>query len=228
MRHHSTGLPGLPQAVCSRHALVQSPQSFQIFNKKSVQLVRAFLLIVTLVPLCWLGMQIVHEAGHVLAAWTTGAEVTAVVLHPLAISRTDVASAQYPQVIVWSGPLLGIAAPVLVWALAAWRGWPSAPLWRFFAGFCLVANGVYIGSGAINPVGDAADLLRLGTPRWLLALFGLLTTPAGIALWHRQARHLGWGTHAKQPAVRSVWTVMFLLVLVVVAELLWSAATGFR
>jgi predicted Zn-dependent protease len=37
----------------------------------------------------WLGMQAVHELGHVLGAWWTDGDVSRVVLHPLSISRTD-------------------------------------------------------------------------------------------------------------------------------------------
>jgi len=47
------------------------------------------LLIGTLIPLCWLLMMAVHEGGHFLCALLTNGRVTAVVLHPLAISRTD-------------------------------------------------------------------------------------------------------------------------------------------
>jgi hypothetical protein len=47
------------------------------------------LLVGSLVPLCWLGMQAVHEFGHVAALWASGGTVAKVVLHPLTISRTD-------------------------------------------------------------------------------------------------------------------------------------------
>ena len=40
----------------------------------------------------WLGMQAVHESGHVIGAWMTGGRVERVVLHPLTISRTDLAA----------------------------------------------------------------------------------------------------------------------------------------
>ena len=185
-------------------------------------------LLLCLVPLCWLGMQIVHEAGHVLAAWATGGGVTAVVLHPLAISRTDVSPNPHPLGVVWAGPLFGSLVPVAAWLVTATFHRPSAYLWRFFAGFCLIANGAYIGSGAFDPVGDAADLTSLGVPPWFLAVFGLTTLPAGLALWHRQARHFGLGPDAEPVPRRHAWTVLALLAAVFTAELAWSAATGFR
>ena len=48
-------------------------------------------LIVSTLALSWFGMMVVHESGHVLGAWLTGGTVAKVVLHPLAISRTDLA-----------------------------------------------------------------------------------------------------------------------------------------
>ena len=49
-----------------------------------------FILIGSTLLGSWLGMQAVHELGHVLGAWATGAEVRRVVLSPTTISRTDV------------------------------------------------------------------------------------------------------------------------------------------
>ena len=47
-----------------------------------------FVLIGSAVPLAWLVMMAVHEAGHVLGALLTGGTVKVVVLHPLKISCT--------------------------------------------------------------------------------------------------------------------------------------------
>jgi hypothetical protein len=59
----------------------------------------------------WLGMQAVHELGHVLGAWLTGGRVTAVVLNPLTISRTDLAENPQPLFVVWAGPAFGVVFP---------------------------------------------------------------------------------------------------------------------
>jgi hypothetical protein len=141
----------------------------------------------------WLGMQAVHESGHVIAAWLTGGRVTDVVLHPLTISRTDLAENPRPLAVAWAGPLAGVAAPLLIWLAAA--GWriPGGFVLRFFAGFCLIANGAYVAAGALAGIGDAAEMLRHGSPSWCLWLFGVLAVPAGLRLWHRQGRHFGWG-----------------------------------
>ncbi len=180
-------------------------------------------ILVTALPLlCWLAMQIVHEAGHVLAAWATGGTVTAVVLHPLAISRTDVSPNPSPLIVVWGGPLAGVIVPILAWLAVARFRWPSAYLWRFFAGFCLITNGVYIGSGVVEPVGDTADLVRLGVPSWMLAVFGLVTVPPGFLLWNGLGPSFGFGKDGRLVPGRHVWGTTLVLAGVVAAELVWS------
>jgi hypothetical protein len=70
---------------------------------------------------------------------------------------------------------------------------PGAFVLRFFAGFCLIANGAYLGAGSFDRVGDCGEMLRHGSELWQLWLFGLITMPAGLWLWHRQGPHFGLG-----------------------------------
>ena len=150
------------------------------------------LLIVTFIGFSWLAMQVVHEAGHVLVARLTGAEVMKVALQPLIVSRTDVAENPHPLAVVWGGPLVGSLLPVLLFALAAAFRLPGVYLLRFFAGFCLIANGVYIGIGHFLAEGaDPWVMMQNGSPRWLLVLFGVVAFPLGLYLWHRQGPHFG-------------------------------------
>lgn len=132
---------------------------------------RQFVLIASTLVLSWLGMQIAHEAGHVLFAWAGGERVQRVVLHPLNISRTVATHDRHPLLVVWGGPLLGSVLPIAALPLARLLRTSWFYLVRFFAGFCLVANGVYIGVGSFPGVGDAGDLLRFGAPRWTLVGF---------------------------------------------------------
>jgi hypothetical protein len=141
----------------------------------------------------WLGMQAVHEFGHVCGAWATGGRVERVVLHPLTISRTDLAENPSPLVVVWSGPIIGVVLPLVLWLGAATAKLPGAFVLRFFAGFCLLANGLYISVGSFDRIGDCGDMLRHGSAPWQLWLFGLLTAPAGLGLWHRQGPRFGLG-----------------------------------
>lgn len=143
------------------------------------------LFAIAILGLSWLGMMAVHELGHVLAAMMTGGTVERVVLHPLDISRTDVSPNPSPTMVVWGGPLAGVLLPVLCWlAIPARFPWPRG-LAQFFAGFCLIANGAYIGLGSLAKIGDCGEMLRHGTTIGWLWLFGALTMPAGFWLWHR-------------------------------------------
>jgi hypothetical protein len=164
----------------------------------------------------WLGMQAVHEFGHVLGAWATGAKVERVVLHPLTISRTDLGRNPRPLLVVWAGPVIGVLLPLVAWGISAWRWRSVSFLFRFFAGFCLIANGVYIGFGSWERIGDCGDLLKHGAAIWQLWLFGLIATPAGLLLWNGQGRQFGIGKSAEQirPAVAySMLSVCLLLLL---------------
>lgn len=178
------------------------------------------MLIGSLLGASWLGMQIVHELGHVLGTWATGGSVTHVELKPWTISRTDVSPNPRPLVVAWAGPLFGVLLPVVLWlaACAARRSWDY--LLRFFAGLCLVANGAYIGCGAFAPVGDAADMLREWPARWPLGLFGVVTIPAGLALWSGLGARFGLGA-AKGRVDRTHATLSVLtLVAILAGELL--------
>ena len=63
--------------------------------------------------LSWLAMMALHEFGHMLHAWLSGGHVAKVVLHPLAISRTDVSPNSHPLFVVWGGPVWGTVLPLL-------------------------------------------------------------------------------------------------------------------
>src|SRR5262245_9380040 len=159
----------------------------------------------------WLGLQAVHEAGHVAGAWLTGGRVTKVVLHPLTISRTDLTHNPSPLVVVWAGPVVGALLPLLLWGGAAAARLPGAFLLRFFAGFCLLANGAYIAGGSFDHVGDCGEMLRHGSAPWQLWLFGAVTVPAGLWLWHRQGPHFGLGPAKGQVHPGVAWASLVVL-----------------
>lgn len=141
----------------------------------------------------WLGMQAIHETGHVIGARLTHGTVGRVVLHPLTISRTDMVQNPSPLLVVWAGPIFGVTAPLLMWLLTAAMRLPGEFVLRFFAGFCLIANGVYIAIGSLNGIGDSGQMLRHGSAIWQLWLFGLLTAPTGLLLWNKQGPFFGLG-----------------------------------
>ena len=180
------------------------------------------LLIVTFLAWSWLAMMVVHELGHVVAALCTGATVEKVVLHPLAISRTDVRNNQSPLVVIWAGPILGVLLPLTLLAIVRsvkGIGWPHM---KFFAGFCLVANGAYIGCGSFERIGDAGDLLGHGSPAWTLWLFGVVTIPCGFWLWNGLGPSFGLGAAKGEVNRRLAYLSAGLLALTVLVELCFS------
>jgi hypothetical protein len=141
---------------------------------------------------CWLGMMAVHEAGHVLHAWAGGGSVARVYLPPAGFSRTVLSANPRPLFVAWGGPAWGCVIPLILMLLTRLAArFMARPPKRarlaamFFAGFCLVANGAYVGTGWTLRAGDGADMLRHGTPPWVMCGFGFVAVSAGLFLWHR-------------------------------------------
>jgi len=177
------------------------------------------ILIGAMLGVSWLGMQIVHESGHVLGAWATGRRVLHVELKPWSLSRTDVEPGKYPLLEIWAGPVVGVVLPLVAWLTAGTLHVSWIYLLRFFAGFCLVANGCYIGCGVLLPVGDAADILRLTPARWPLGLFGVVCVVPGLALWNGLSAHFGLGEARGAVNRRQAFVAAILLMLIIAAEI---------
>jgi hypothetical protein len=163
-------------------------------------------------------MQAVHELGHVLAAWAGGETVSKVILHPLVISRTDASHDRHPLLVVWGGPILGSLLPLVVLGIARLFRSGFLHLFQFFAGFCLVANGVYVGVGSFGGVGDAGELIRYGAPRWTLIVFGLACVPLGVSLWNGLGPYYGLGRPGGEVDRRGALGMLGLLLIVVPVE----------
>ena len=184
--------------------------------------VHQVLLIVTFLAFSWLAMMAVHELGHVIGAICTGATVEKVVLHPLAISRTEVGNNRNPLVVIWSGPVIGSLLPLVMLFVFQQAKWTCRPLAKFFAGFCLATNGAYIGCGSIERIGDAGDLLNHGSPTWTLWLFGVVTIPFGFWLWNGLGPSFGLGTAKGAVNRQLTYLSAGLLALTVLVELCFS------
>lgn len=150
-----------------------------------MQRLNQVIFVIALLSLCWFAMMAFHEFGHVLGAVLSGGTVERVVLHPLTISRTDVTPNPNPLTVVWLGPIVGCVLPLVAAALVSKRLAFARNTVMFFAGFCLLANGAYIAVGAMDKVGDCGEMLKHGSPIWTLLLFGAVTIPAGLYIWHR-------------------------------------------
>jgi hypothetical protein len=62
--------------------------------------------------------------------------------------------------VIWGGPILGSLLPLGALGLSKLARPRVVYLFRFFAGYCLIATGAYLGIGGFSGLGDAGDLLR--------------------------------------------------------------------
>ena len=146
----------------------------------------------------WLGMLAIHELGHVIHAWLSGGRVVQVIFPLLGFSQTIVWPNPRERFVVWGGPIWGALLPVAMYGAfrIARRAVPE--VLKFFAGFCLIANGAYLACGWLNPTGDAGELRRLGTPVLLMVAVGAGMFLGGLLLWHRTQ----WLSRNARPATK--------------------------
>jgi hypothetical protein len=172
----------------------------------------------------WLLMQVCHESGHAAVALLTGGTVQRIVLVPWELSRTDIGNNPYPLMVCWAGPVVGVVLPTVVWLLleafrSTFRHWM-----RFFAGFCLIANGAYIGVGSFTHDGDGGDLIRHGSSIGTMWVFFAMTVPLGLFLWHGTGKHFGFGPNASSVTAKSaifglITTIAIITIEIVAARL---------
>ena len=126
----------------------------------------------------------------------------------------------HPLFVVWAGPVFGAMLP-LVLALALRAARRRSLVAEIFSGFCLLANGTYVGVGSLGRIGDAGDMLKDGSPLWSLLAFGLVLAAAGLAQWHALGPGLGIRNVGKAQAL---WAAM-LGALLLAGSAGWQAIT---
>ncbi len=163
-------------------------------------------------------MQWTHELGHILAGLASGAKIDRVILDPRTFSMTEFHSTPHPLIAAWGGPVLGsiIGAGIPLLLMRWVRGFQFSL--HIVAAFVLFANGLYIGLGAVYPVGDAQSLIMFGSPRWLLIGFGVVCLILGrILIQPVLCRTLPWMTRAQTVMLLTMSGVMVVLGLTVYA-----------
>jgi len=176
------------------------------------------LLIVSTAAFSWLAMMIVHELGHVLHAWLSGAAVTRVVLHPTAFSRTELGENPHPLAVAWGGPIWAVIIPLVLLTVVRRLARPHAYLAAFFAGFCLVANGAYLVGDALW--GSRAErLVYYGSPQWLPIVVGIAAIAAGLALFDGLGKDFGLGPARGRVDRRAALGISLALLVLVAVEL---------
>lgn len=157
----------------------------------NVRITDQLMMLIGVCAISWLAMMLVHESGHVIGALMTGGHIVQVAWHPLVFSYTDVHPNPSPLLTVWLGPIVGVLLPTLIALVTRSIHRDATYLALFFAGFCFLANGVYLGLGWIDQVGDTGTMQTHGTPNWIMIVFGLINIPIGLYLWHRVSRKVG-------------------------------------
>ena len=145
--------------------------------------VRQLLLIPALYA-SWLAMMAVHELGHIMHAKLSGGQVRRVEVPLLGFSETFLRYDPHPLFVAWGGVVWGSVIPLLAWLACPRKLKAVRRALQFFAGFCLIVNGAYIGVGWARKTGDAGDLVDYGVPVWLLCALGALGLCGGLYLWH--------------------------------------------
>jgi len=133
----------------------------------------------------WLAFMLVHELGHVMHALISGGRIVSVSIPLLGFSRTLVDPNPHTHFVVWRGPVWGVLIPLIVYLIFRIAHHKLPDVMRFFTGLCLIANGVYIGSGWLFRAGDARQLVAYGTPVPVMVCFGIVCTILGLFFWHR-------------------------------------------
>jgi hypothetical protein len=178
-----------------------------------------FSLIAAFVGFSWLGFMVVHEFGHALTAWFTGGSVTLMVLHPLKISWTAFARNPHPRLVAWGGVFWGSLLPGMIYVIARAVHSRGLYLFRFFTGFCLIANGLYLIVDSFGGGGDGGTLIRHGASQWQLLLFGSVATPIGFWLLHGLGPSFGLGVANGQISRSAAIVSVGLLAATIVIEL---------
>ncbi|QDU88347.1 hypothetical protein Pla175_17220 [Pirellulimonas nuda] len=140
---------------------------------------RRLLLAVPAAAWCWLAMMFVHELGHVVAGWLTGGRIAHVELRPGRLSHTLVLPNPWPTAVVWSGIIVGWLTPQIALALRPICWMRIGLVAEFWAGFCLLAGGVYLAVGGGTPLTDTEQLVALGWPLPMLIAIGAAVAVIG-------------------------------------------------
>lgn len=144
-------------------------------------------------------MMALHEAGHCAGAWLSGGAVDSVDLPLIGFSQTHYDENPHPLFTTWAGPIGSAVAAIALMGLARALHGVARHALLFFAGFSLIANGLYLGLGGFDQAGDCGDLLRNGASLWQLVAFGLISTASGFYAWHRMGPVKEWfGTTIEQ------------------------------
>ncbi len=100
---------------------MQAQRSADLRTRKSSDMTARWnqsLVVIASLCLSWLGMMASHALRHIARAVLTEGMVVRVVLHPAAISHTDVSAHPAPPIVAWAGPIPRCLIPGLLLLVA--------------------------------------------------------------------------------------------------------------
>lgn len=125
----------------------------------------------------WCIMTVTHELGHIVGGTLSGGTLVDANLLPWHLPYSIFKPDPNPLVTLWCGPILGVLMPFAI-AILLRRDW----MWFAFD-FCLIANGMYIGTAWFfnDRYLDTPQLLEHGTQPILILIYCGITI--GIGYW---------------------------------------------
>jgi hypothetical protein len=184
--------------------------------------------------LSWLLMMLLHECGHAWHGWLSGARLDTIHLPLMGFSRTDFAANPHPLFVAWGGPVWGCLFPLAFFfsfhivnteAGSRFSLKKYAYLPRWFAGFCLIANGAYLLGGIFLTSGadDGGAILQHGGSVWQLATFGIAALASGLYLWNGLGPDFGLGASQGKVDRKAAVGVTIALLIVACAVVLMAS-----
>lgn len=134
----------------------------------------------------WCVMTFTHETGHIVGGLLSGGKLVAADLAPWRMPFSIFDPDPRPLITLWSGPLLGVAVPLLA-AACIRRNWG----W-FLAYFCMLANGSYLALAGWSgdSLLDTSKLLAHGAHPLSVALYCAVTLGWGYPGFRRVCRRM--------------------------------------
>ena len=119
--------------------------------------------------------------------------------------------------------MIGSLFPLAILLIARFMRTSVWYIFQFFAGFCLIINGIYIAEDSFLMAGDGGDMLRNAMPRWILVAFGAVTVPLGLYLWNGLGPSFGLGEANGNVSRKAAVGAFCALAIIVLAEVLLAS-----
>ncbi|MCP4177698.1 MAG: hypothetical protein GY756_08020 [bacterium] len=151
-------------------------------------MIKKYAYIILTIIISWWPMMVIHEFGHIISVLIFGGKINKLILYSWKFTYTIRSGSLHPLIDLWAGPVIGVLIPLIFYLIA--RKLRVGFFWGMFSGFCLIANGIYIGIGWINKIGDTKEMINLGSPIYFMLIFSIVCTVSGLFIWHIEIKQV--------------------------------------